>query len=196
MSDQRFIRLVFQTAAMLFANALFVTAVIAQTSTPAAINSYAKQVDRFSRSHQPRIFGRIVSETTNQDQWRKFASKNELESAEEQGVVEAANVWVDSGKVVKASFTLTSQSGDWMHYIQYYFRKDGTLAKVHSRLNTFYGNLTVVREKLYDTRGGLLRSTTLFRDLHTQKPTKRRSFDDRPFSTYLRTRDLPFSHLL
>ncbi|MDT7602866.1 MAG: hypothetical protein QOF61_863, partial [Acidobacteriota bacterium] len=87
------------------------------------------------------------------------------------------------------------------HFILYYFRADGTLAKIESTLNTFYGHVTARREKHFDASGKLLRQTEHFYKLGTTRkepnpygePDK---FIDEPTPLYKRVSDLPFSHLL
>jgi hypothetical protein len=47
-----------------------------------------------------------------------------------------------------------SPSGDWAHFIMYYFREDGTLAKIQSQLNTTWPTIsTAVLSK--NTRAGV-----------------------------------------
>lgn len=183
-------------AVVVSASAFWSTRVAAQGPTLASIHSYANQVDRFSKRHPKRIFANVASDTeSEEDHWREFKSAAKLESGDA-SFDESAHVWQKTGKVVAASFTFTSQSGDWAHYVTYYFREDGTLAKVHAALNTFHGNLSVIREKFYDGRGRLLHTSTKYLNLHSQKPTKSRDFMDEPIRLYLKARDLPFYKLL
>jgi len=193
---QKFRRLFPLIAVALLANALRSTQVAAQRPTLVSINSYAKRVDQFVKCHPQRVFANLMSEKKSEpDRWREFKSAGELESAEAT-LDESAYAWQKAGKVVAANFTLTSQSGDWVQYIIYYFREDGTLAKIHAQLNTFYGNLSVIREKFYDAGGRLLHRSSKYLDLHSQRPTKSRDFVDKPVPLYLRTRDLPFYKFL
>jgi hypothetical protein len=180
---------------MLAANAICSTQAAAQKPALVSINSYANQVDRFSKRNPKRVFANVTKPENEADNWREFKTAAELENGEAT-FDESAFVWQKMGKVVAANFTFTSQSGDWAQYVNYYFREDGTLAKIHQRLNTFYGNLSVIREKFYDTRGRLLRTSTRYLNLRSQKPAKSRDFMDEPIPLYLRTRDLPFYKLL
>jgi hypothetical protein len=98
-----------------------------------------------------------------------------------------------------ARFSFTGSSGDWYHYIDYYFRADGTLAKIHAQLNTFAspdGGISVVRDKLYSSGGKLLHAATRYRDLQSQQPRERGEFMDQPIPVYKTVRDLPFLRLL
>jgi hypothetical protein len=166
----------------------------AQRPAIAAISSYTTQVDKFIGHHRGRVFANAVTED-EQDNWREFKGVGELERSET-AYDERANVWLKSKNPVAARFALTSPSGDWIHYLYYYFRADGTLAKIQSRLNTFHGNVTVIRDKFYDAEGKLLRTTTRYLDLHSQKPIRPRDFMDDEIPVYQRTQDLPFYKLL
>jgi hypothetical protein len=109
---------------------------------------------------------------------------------------DVAYVWLRQGKVVAVFFTFQSESRDWYHFVTYYFREDGTLAKIHSRLNTFYGSVTAIRDQYYGSNGRVLKSTARFLDIQTQKPKKKPNFQDEPTPVYLNVRKLPFSKLL
>jgi hypothetical protein len=109
---------------------------------------------------------------------------------------EVAYIWSRKGNVVAVGFTFQSGSRDWAHFVTYYFREDGTLAKIHSRLNTFYGGVTAIRDQYYGSNGRLLKTTARFLDMQTQKPKKNPSFQDEPTPVYLNVRKLPFFKLL
>jgi hypothetical protein len=164
-----------------------------QKPTRAAINLYAKQVDLFSKRHHKRSFANVGSDTDN---WREFKTAAALNRAAAAPFPESALVWLKAGQVIAANFTFTSESGDWAQYVTYYFRQNGKLAKIQARLNTFNGNLSVVREKFYDDNGKLLDESTTFLDLASRKPAPARDFADEPIPTYLNARDLPFNKLL
>jgi hypothetical protein len=101
------------------------------------------------------------------------------------------------GAVVLASYTFQSASGDWAHYVDYYFREDGSLARIHARLNTSYGNMTVLRERFYDPKGKLLSSSQQFLDMETKKKKKPgEEFTDEPIPLYRTVKALPFYTLL
>jgi hypothetical protein len=193
---RKFKRFLLMFTVVLSANAICSAQFAAQGQTLASINSYATQIDRFIKRHPKRIFANEASEMENgPDRWREFKTAAEVEGGEAT-FDESAYVWQKSGKVVAANFTFTSQSGDWAQYVNYYFREDGTLARIQVHLNTFYGNLSVIREKFYDGRGRLLHTSTRYLNLHSRKPTKSRDFMDQPVPLYLKARDLPFYKLL
>ena len=160
------------------------------------ISSYAKRVDQFIKRNPKtlRIFANVASGTSNApDEWRAFKSEDERQNADTgENLNENANVWSRAGKVVGVNFTFQSPSRDWAHFVMYYFREDGTRAKIQSRLNTFYGDMTVIRDKFYDANGRLLRTTKRCFDLKSQKPKVCADFTDEPIPTFPSVQSLPF----
>lgn len=83
---------------------------------------------------------------------------------------EAAYALRKQRKIVIVNSTLTSESGDWVKYVYHYFRADGSLAKVKSNLNTFYGNFRFAQNIYFDRKGNVLKRTSHFSNLETNKP--------------------------
>jgi hypothetical protein len=164
----------------------------------AGIKTYSQELDDYSKRSPKlhRIFGDVASEDEPKSRWREFKSEKERDDA---ATGDRANVWAQDGAVVLACYTFQSASGDWAHYVNYYFREDGSLAKIHAQLNTFYGNMTVIRERFYDPKGKLLSSSQQFLDLDTQKKKKPGAdgeFIDEPIPVYRTVKALPFYTLL
>ena len=164
----------------------------------AAIDSYAKRVDQFIKRNPNhlRIFANVAS--NKPDRWREFKSERSRDKADTgDNLNENAYVWLKAGKIVGVNFTFQSGSRDWAHFVMYYFREDGTLAKIQAQLNTFYGNVSIARDKFYSADGKMLRSTTRYLDLKSKKPTEPTAdFQDEPIPIYRNVRDLPFRKLL
>lgn len=172
-----------------------------QSAPIAAIEAYSKSVDQFIKLHKKtaRIFGNVASgNEAGKDRWREFKNEKAREKADTgDNLNENAYVWSRNGKLVGANFTFQSPSRDWAHFVMYYYREDGTLAKIESTLNTFYGNVTIKRATYYAPNGTALRATTRYLDLNTQKPIKpKQEFFDEPTPIYPKVSDLPFHHLL
>lgn len=201
-------RIITAFAALLFLSTLAIgqeqtTTPSPQPQTPlAAITSYVKSIDQFTRLNQKRrrIFGNVAGVEDEQDKWREFKTAKQMERADEgDNLSESAFVWLKDGKVVVAKFTFTSPSGDWMHSVNYYFREDGTLAKIHAQLNTSAsseGGLSVVRDKFYGAGSKLLHTSVHYLDLKTQRRTKKQDFMDQAIPVYKTVRNLPFAKLL
>lgn len=188
---------------------LLTTAARAQTNARvraevAAINRYEKELDAYTkrRAKSARIFGNLASGTTEaSDKWTEFRTERARERADTgENLNENALVWLREGKPVRATFTFQSPSRDWAHFITYDYRADGTLAKQRAELNTFYGNLTVIRERFYDPAGKLLHSTDATYHLGTRRRAKPAAdlaeFINRPLPLYQSVGALPFQHLL
>ena len=108
-----------------------------------------------------------------------------------------AYVWRERGRLVAANFTFTSGSGDWVHYIDYYFRPDGSLAKIDADLNTFYGHLTALRTLYFNKSGKLLRKISHFYSMSDKKSIKpNEEFTDEKIYIYKKVSQLPFASLL
>ena len=164
----------------------------------AAISSYAKSIDQFTKRNakKRRIFGIVPGEEDRGDKWAEFKY---VRQAVQANLDDSVYVWLKDGQVVAAEFSFTSSSGDWYHYVNYYFRADGTLAKIHAQLNTFSGpdgGISVIRDKFYSSSGKLLHMATRYLDLKSQNPRKRGDFMDEPIPDYKTVRDLPFLKLL
>ena len=167
------------------------------TGKAAEIEAYAKEIDSYIKSNPKpvRLFADTSSETDKAEQWREFKSEKERDGAGE-NLNSRADVWTRNGKVVGANFTFQTPSGDWTQFVMYYFRSDGTLAKIASTLNTFHGGITVNREDYYNPKGTFLRGTTHCQDLKTQKTKPCADFQDQPAPLYQKINQLPFYSLL
>lgn len=167
----------------------------------AKIEVYVNEIDVYAKRNPKagRIFANVASGIEGEpDKWREFKTEAERYNADSgDNLNDNATVWLKSGKVVVAYCMFQSPSRDWAHYVTYYFRSDGTLAKIISRLNTFYGDISVIREKSYDVNGKLLKTSVQYLDMKTKRKKKPGSnFIDEPIPMYRRSRNLPFIHLL
>ena len=161
-----------------------------KTSVIGEIDIYTNGINSFIKTKpKSRIFG--DPSATEKSSWREVKAK------QAEDLYKKAEVWSREGKVVAVNFALSSPSGDWAHLITYYFRADGTLAKIEAQLNTFYGNISIIRQRYYDTNRKQLKATERYHDLETQKPVKRpKDYFDNPVPVYSRVSSLPFGRLL
>jgi hypothetical protein len=104
-----------------------------------------------------------------------------------------ADVYVANGIPAAAFFTIQTLSGDWVLYADYYYRPDGSLAKIHEQLNTFHASASVVRETWFGCRGEAYGGTVHHFDLKTRKPRQAdpESGDQRA-PIFTRVQNLPF----
>ena len=165
------------------------------------IERYASQTERLVNNKQRpfRIFADVSSAMEDgPSKWLEFKTEKEREDAATgENLNEQADVWLSNDNVVCVRMTITSPSGDWAHFITYYFRQDGSLAKLDAQLNTFYGDVTIKRSRFYAANGKLLKSTTRYFDLQTQKPKRAPGeFMDHQIPIFARVDRLPFFKLL
>lgn len=181
----------------------------AQTKvTPAVkkIDAYVRSVDaiRTKLKKPSMVFGDTADVESDKEKWQKFASDKALEKFRTRNeVYNIAYNWLSGGKIVQSSFTLSSPSGDWATYSDYYFRADGTLAKIRIEHRTFYGDFIMLRDIYFSSVGKVLSKTTKYQDLKTQKPKKvSEEFLEgnealiKEVDYYLTTATLPFASLL
>jgi hypothetical protein len=184
---------------------LFVFAQSSKKAEIRRIDAYCKTIDAFVKKYKSPhlVFADVSDDNEDKPKWKKYNSEKEFEKARE--TVESydiAYVWRKTGKIIMTNFTLSSPSGDWAKFIYHYFREDGTLAKVESQLNTFYGNFSVVRDIYFDRKGKVLKKTLKYLDLETQKPKKPGKDDILDNGNnieefyYKKTSNLPFAALL
>lgn len=179
----------------------FVSAQTNKNAEIKRIDAYIKRLDALGKkAGDPHmVFADGSDYNENKPKWRRYNSKKEFEKAQETGEFHGiAFVWRKGARIVMTNFTFDSPSGDWAHFVYHYFREDGTLAKVEARLNTFYGNMTILREFYFARNGKLLRKTVKYLDLQTQKPKnpKDGDFFDNEVKIFKKTGNLPFAALL
>jgi hypothetical protein len=163
----------------------------------AEINSYVAELDRFTKRNTKarRIFADVAT-GDDEPKWREFKTKREFDKFEGNPDV-SAYAWTRAEKVIAAAFTFTSQSGDWAHMITYYFREDGSLAKLEAQLNTFYGDVSVVRNQYFNNAGVRISNSERILDLKTQKPVKKPAdYFDQQVTVFKKISELPFYKLL
>ncbi|HEY0322935.1 MAG TPA: hypothetical protein VGC66_18410 [Pyrinomonadaceae bacterium] len=170
----------------------------------ATIETYTSGLDRYIKRNAQRA--RYFADTSSYEnenapaRWQEFKTKKALDNAWQNGkTYTSSNVWFSTtGNPVVALFTLSSPSGDWAQYVTNYYRSDGTLARLHSELRTFMGDVIVIRDRLYDANGKVLKEQTRYLDLKTRKPkkVKQGDFMDQEATLYAKTSALPFYALL
>lgn len=170
------------------------------TGKVAEIETYVKDLDAYVKRNEKsaRIFADTSSGMTDDKaKWQEFKTEQEREATDTgENLNQNAYVWTSGGKIIGANFTLQSPSRDWVHYVMYYFRGDGTLAKSESTLNTFQGDITVIRQDYYNSKGILLKGTTHCKDLKTQRSKPCGEYQEQPIPSYKNIRQLPFYSLL
>lgn len=174
----------------------------AQTKTLAQIDEYAKTISSWMKKTKQRIFADVSSDGKSAN-WKEFKTEKMRDNADKgDNLNENAYVWTKAGKIASTTYTFQSPSRDWAHFVTYYFRTNGTLAKAESDLNTFYGSVTVKRNYYFDFKGKILKQDVKYFDLRTQKSInlkerqKDGEFIDEKVKFFKNTNKLPFIKLL
>lgn len=179
---------------------VFIGQIHSQTETVTQIENYVKSVSRLTKNKKQRIFADTSSDENAN--WQEFKTETLRENADTgDNLNQNAYVWLENKKIVVVVFTFQSSSRDWAHFVNYYFRPNGTLAKVEAKLNTFYGNMTIERNYYVNTKGKILIKNIKYRDLSSQKPisnddVKKRFFYDEGIKVFKTVSSLPFIKLI
>jgi hypothetical protein len=183
------------------------TSARSQQTDVATIEVYARGLDGYvnRNARAARYFADTGSMTDDANmnaapRWQEFRTRKALDNAWQNGkTYSSSNVWFNAtGDLVVAVFTFSSPSGDWVQYVTNYYRKDGTLAKSSAELRTFMGDVIRINDRLYDSRGKLLKEQTRFLDLKTRRPKRvgKSDYMEMESPLYKTTSALPFYGLL
>jgi hypothetical protein len=148
------------------------------------IDAFTVQIEAQLKRQEVRTFTEAYSQQGSI--WREVKRGRESTGT-------TADVYVANGVPVAAFFTIQTLSGDWALYADYYFRPDGSLAKMHERLNTFHRGASVIRDAWFGCHGEAYGGTAHHLDLKTKKPTQPgpESIDERA-PLFMRVQNLPF----
>jgi hypothetical protein len=184
--------------------------------TPSTTPAQTEMIDQFCDGLVPmtkekksrRLFGLLQKDERDKGAWTEFKREQDLNAAiEKEWVLDMAQVWSREDGAMAVSMRFTSGSGDWFHFVEYCFRGDGTLARLHSSLNTFNAaykdpNKEVngairERERYFDSGGKQIKVTKRILDLHSQRPAPTLEImDDEKEPIYKAAAALPFHRLL
>ncbi len=167
------------------------------------IDAYTKKIDSITKFQKdPTLIFADISQTSK-PKWRKFTSTKTLEKFREKTETYSISYnWTKNHRIVISTFTFFSESGDWANYVYYYFRQNGTLAKIETEYRTFYGHFVAIQNIYFSPNGKLINKTIKYYD-----------FDDKPIKTptewlpdnkdqmsdfnfYKTIAKLPYSHLV
>jgi hypothetical protein len=187
-------------------------AVVTSSTSP----RQAEMIDTFCDSLIPltkekkhrRLFGLLERDDRDKGGWVEFKREQDLNSAvEKERVFDMAQVWSREDGATAVSMRFTSGSGDWYHFVEYCFRVDGTLARIHSSLNTFnaadkdpqkeVNGAIRERDRYFDVGGKQIKVTKRVLDLQSQRPAPTLEImDDEKEPIYKTASALPFHRVL
>ncbi|HEX8140958.1 MAG TPA: hypothetical protein VF553_00060 [Pyrinomonadaceae bacterium] len=155
-----------------------------------AVEKYTDELDNYARLNpQARRFFTNTSEDQT-GSWQEAAGEQELENKA------SAIVWMKNGKPVIA--LVSGRSPQSSQRLTYYFRENGTLAKLHSEYTNNTNHMQSLRDRSYDPKAFLVRDFSYCTDMVTgqQKPCGDVEVVEKAFPLYLRSTELPFYALL
>lgn len=153
----------------------FAAAAAGQAAEIAKTDALVRGVEAVQKKHKgpELVFADVSDQEATEPKWQKFASEKELDKFRERSeTYSIAYCWRRGGKFALATFTFFSGSGDWTNYVSYYYRPNGTLAKVDVEYRTFYGDLILEQDVYFNTAGKQIKKTQRVLDLRSHKPVK------------------------
>lgn len=174
-----------------------------------------KAIDKFcdglvpmtKRKERRRLFGLVQKDQHDSGGWIEFTRQDQLEAAvKADHVYDVAQVWSREDDAIAISLSLSSGSGDWVQYVEYCFRPDGTVARTHATLNTFnavskdefkdVNGASRQRDRHFDGSGKQVKLSKRLLDLKTKRPDPTLQFMEADEPIYKTASALPFHGLL
>jgi hypothetical protein len=157
-----------------------------------AVEKYTEELDNYAKLNPQ---ARRFFANTSEDQagnWQEVGGEKEIDNKA------SAVVWMKNGKPVIV--VLSGKSVGSSRRVTYYFRENGTLAKIHSELQISAGNMRSLRDRSYDpkTFAVLIRDFSYCTDMVTgqQRPCVDAEALEKQLPVYMKSTELPFYALL
>lgn len=151
------------------------------------IDEYSRKVDKYpaTTGKSVRLFG-----LSDNDKWIEYKTDAAMKAG---NANQSAMVLSSARKIASVAETTQSNSRDWLQFVVYYFRADGSLAKAEARLSTTHGNVIVLRDYYFDAAGKEIYKKIQIQDMATQKTLKSDTdFMDEPIIIYKKISELPY----
>jgi len=151
-----------------------------------SVEKYTDELDEYAaRNPQARRFFTNTSEDQT-GSWQEVGGEGEIANKA------SAIVWMKDDKAVIA--LLTGKTPQTSRKVTYYFRNNGTLAKVHSELSINTSNMQSSRDRSYDPKAFLVRDFSYCNDAVSgqQRPCNDAETLEKTIPLYMRSTELPF----
>lgn len=160
----------------------------------AAIEKYCKEIDAYKKEKGVvrKTFATIdTGKKGTRKVWMEFKNDKAREQADTgENLNENAFVWLRKNKVVAATFTFQDTSRKWVHFAFYYFRADGSLAKLDEELDR--EKIKFVRKSYFSEDRKMLAGASNYFDGTAKQIAAPKNFTDRKAPVYKSVNDLPF----
>ncbi|HEX8775581.1 MAG TPA: hypothetical protein VF735_18570 [Pyrinomonadaceae bacterium] len=151
-----------------------------------AVEKYTDELDDYAaRNPQARRFFTNTAEDQT-GSWQEVGGEAEVANKA------SAIVWMKDDKAVIA--LLTGKTPQTSRKVTYYFRSNGTLAKVHSELSISATNMQSSRDRSYDPKAFLVRDFSYCNDMVSgqQRACNDAETLEKTIPLYMRSTELPF----
>lgn len=151
-----------------------------------AVEKYTNELDEYAaRNPQARRFFTNTAEDQT-GSWQEVGGESEIENKA------SAVVWMKGEKAVIA--LVTGKTPQLSRKVTYYFRDNGTLAKVHSELSINATNMQSSRDRSFDPKAFLVRDFSYCNDMVSgqQRPCNDAEVLEKTIPLYMRSTELPF----
>ena len=150
----------------------------------------------------PQVFAVLSPEAP--EEWKSFAGLAELQEASPKGCYRKALLYHLPQNLFFVSCEFKGPSKEWVQYLKFYYREDGTLEKIHSDYRRFGAYekskgmeqqflAKVLRDRYYDSDGKCVKKTAP-RCFNVSNGREYRDvvFTDAPWPVFQRVEKLPF----
>ena len=174
----------------------------------AAVDHSCQSIDVLVKNKAVSIEYLVETHFAGPGAWEKFGTAEEAEKAATGGNSRNAKVFYKNDLPARVDLELKSPSREWVHYVRYYFREDGTLQKTHSDFRRFGAYekekgmeqqflVKVLRDRYFAATGKCFKkSGARCFNMSNMRELRDVVFTDGPWPIYAQTKALPFYGLL
>lgn len=191
------------------------------TATPSAqdkrqakdIDGFCKAIDKVLKKLPYRVYVDTGDMIKTADQWKMFKNSAEAQKLCDgnETCYTACTLYYRDHRPVLASFDFSSPSGDWVTYVDYYFRANGTVMKSHCDLRRFGAiakedlgkddeeafMVKVLEDIYYDPQGNPFHAgPPRYFNMDTKKEVPEPSYMGGEWPDYKKLSDLPFYSII
>ncbi len=173
-----------------------------------AANRSCQSIDALVKSNAISIKYLVEVGSGRPATWEEFDAPEGAQKVSASGSFRNAKVYLKNTLPVRVDLELKSPSKEWVHYVRYYYREDGTLEKTHSDFRRFGAYekdkgmeqeflVKVLRDKYYDSKGKMVKKVSpRFFNMSNMREVKDVVYADGPWPIYPQATQLPFYGIL
>jgi|GEM_PF-3466755 len=167
-----------------------------------------KAIDESLKANKLTCLYLFEAESDGTPSWKKFENEEDGQKFFPKGSFKSAKAYFDGPQLVYVYYELKSPTKEWVQYLRYYFRPDGSLLRTNSDFRRFGAYekekgmeqeflVKVLRDKYYSATGkNLKKSQARFFNMSTGQELRKVVFIDGPWPLFVKTQELPFYNLI